>query len=98
MSRRWVRADPAADFAAFEADGLRSVLLADDAALAPVSFGVLCCAKADPAADFAAFVAAGLLSVLDADDAVRFPVRSLFLAIEFPFLNRPESITGTQTQ
>lgn len=85
LSRLCVRVDPAADFAALEADGFLSVRLAADAALAPVSLEVFRCARADPAADFAVLVAVGLRSVFEADVAARFPVRSMFLAITIPF-------------
>jgi hypothetical protein len=88
---RWVKADPAADFAALEAFGFRRVLEAALAALLLVtSFAPLLlrtCVNADPAALLAALLAVRLRKTLEAADAARFPVTSVFLfvAIFFPF-------------
>lgn len=85
---RCVSAEPAADFAALDAFGLRSVLDAALAALLLVtSFGLRTCVKADPAADFAALLALGFRTVLAAAEAARLPVVSvfLFLVISFNF-------------
>ena len=79
---RWVSADPAADFAAFDALGFRSVFEAALAArllvtsLAPLLLRT--CVNADPAALFAALLAVGLRKTFDAADAERFPVTSVF--------------------
>lgn len=84
---RWVKADPAADFAALDAFGFRSVF---DAALATfllvtsfVPLLLATCVKAEPAALLAALLAVGLRSVLEAADAALFPVVSVlrFLVI-----------------
>lgn len=78
---RCVSADPAADFAAFEALGFRSVLEAALAAfllvtsLAPLLLRT--CVNADPAALLAALLAVWLRKTFDAADAARFPVTSV---------------------
>lgn len=71
-----VKADPAADLAAFDAFGFRSVFEAALAAFLPVTSLLRTCVRADPAADFAALLAVRLLSVLLAADAARLPVDS----------------------
>jgi hypothetical protein len=65
----------AADFSAFVALGLLSVLLAAEAAFAPLWPVLLgACVSALAAADFSAFVAFGFLSVLPAAEAALEPV------------------------
>lgn len=73
--------DAAADFAALDAFGLLSVLLAALAAFAELSFVVLRWASADPAADFAPFDALVERSVFDAALAADFPVFSEFFLV-----------------
>ena len=88
---RCVNADPAADFAAFEAFGFRSVL---DAALAAFLLVtsltphlLRTCVNAEPAALLAALLAVGLRKTFDAADAARFPVTSVLRLIAiFTFL------------
>ena len=75
---RCVSAEPAADFAALLALGLRNVLAAADAALLPVTSVLLRCVSADPAADFAALLAFEFRNVRAAADAARLPVDSRF--------------------
>lgn len=74
-------ADPAADFAAFDALGLLSVLDAALAAFLLVTSLVLpllrTCVKAEPAALFAALLAVGLRRTFEAADAARLPVTSV---------------------
>ena len=84
---RWVNAEPAADFAALEAVGLRKVLAAALAALLLVISLLRTWVSADPAADFAALLAVWLRSVLLAADAARFPVDSdrVLLGISYSF-------------
>ena len=75
-------AEPAADFAAFDALGFRRVLEAALAAfllvtsLAPPLLRT--CVKAEPAALFAALLAVGLRKVFEAADAARLLVVSVF--------------------
>ena len=96
---RWVSADPAADFAAFEALGFRSVLEAALAAFLLVASLVpdlaRTCVNAEPAVLLAALLAVELRKTFDAADAARFPVTSMlrFIAI-FTFL----LISGHQFQ
>lgn len=73
---RCVKADPAADLAALNALGFRSVFEAALAAFLLVTSLLRTCVRADPAADFAALLAVRLLSVLLAADAARLPVDS----------------------
>lgn len=73
---RCVKADPAADLAALDALGFRSVFEAALAAFLLVTSLLRTCVRADPAADFAALLAVRLLSVLLAADAARLPVDS----------------------
>lgn len=66
---------PAADFSAFVALELFSVLPAAEAAFGPLWPVLLgACASALAAADFSAFVAFGFLSVLPAAEAALEPV------------------------
>lgn len=88
---RWASADPAADFAAFEALGFRSVFEAALAAFLLVTSLVpdllRTCVSAEPAALLAALLAVGLRKTFDAADAARFPVTSVFrFAAIFMFL------------
>lgn len=88
---RWVNADPAADFAAFDALGFRSVLEAALAALLLVTslapLLLRTCVNAEPAALLAALLAVRLRKTFDAADAARFPVTSVFrLVAIFMFL------------
>lgn len=69
---------PAADFAAEDADGLRSVAEAALAACLLVTLFEPRCARALPAADFAAALALELLRVREAAVAAVLPVRSDF--------------------
>lgn len=88
---RWVSADPAADFAAFDAYGFRSVLEAALAAFLLVTsltpLLLRTCVRAEPAALFAALLAVRLRKVADAADAARLLVTSVlrFLVISFSF-------------
>lgn len=89
---RCVSADPAADFAAFDAFGFRSVLEAALAAfLLVTSFAPVLlrtCVRAEPAALFAALLAVGLRKVFEAADAARLPVTSVLRLVAiflFPF-------------
>lgn len=79
---RCVSADPAADFAAFDAWGFRSVLEAALAALLLVTslapLLLRTCVNAEPAALLAALLAVRLRKTFDAADAARFPVTSVF--------------------
>lgn len=79
--RFWVKAEAAADFAAFDDEGLLNTFAALEAAAALVSFVVLRWASADPAADFAALLEPELLRVFEAADAARLLVFSVFRAI-----------------
>jgi hypothetical protein len=82
---RCVNADPAADLAAFDAFGLRSVFEAALAAfLLVTSFVPLLlwtCVSAEPAALFAALLAVGLRRVFEAAEAARLLVTSVLRLI-----------------
>ena len=76
-----MRAEPAADFADFDADFDRRVLLAADAAFERVTFVFPRCANVEPAADLADLDADFDLSVLLAAEAALREVRSFLAAI-----------------